>query len=47
MIEVTPTPLHDVIWLSAGIEVNCVSSGVATADAIVLGIGAGVLRGHR
>jgi hypothetical protein len=37
VIEVTPTPLNDVIWLSAGIEVNCVSSGVATDDAIVPG----------
>src|SRR5215471_11911428 len=33
VIEVTPTPLNDVIWLSDGIEVNCCSSGVATADA--------------
>src|SRR5215468_8826158 len=38
VIEVTPTPLNDVIWLSDGIEVNCVSSGLATADAIVLGL---------
>ena len=41
VIEVTPTPLHDVIWLSDGIEVNCCSSGVATADAIVLGLAPG------
>src|SRR6516164_5490984 len=41
VIEVTPTPLNDVIWLSDGIEVNCCSSGVATADAIVLGLAPG------
>ncbi len=41
VIELTPTPLHDVISLSDGIEVNCCSSGVATADAIVLGLAPG------
>src|SRR6516162_9284739 len=41
VIEVTPTPLHDVIWLSDGIEVKRCSSGVATADAIVLGLAPG------
>src|SRR5215467_11519743 len=41
VIEVTPTPLNDVIWLSDGIEVNWVSSGVAIADAIVLGLAPG------
>src|SRR5215469_14568747 len=41
VIEVMPTPLHDVIWLSDGIDVNCCSSGVATADAIVLGLAPG------
>ena len=41
MIELTPTPLHEVISLSDGIEMNCCSSGVATADAIVLGLAPG------
>src|ERR1700740_657061 len=41
VIEVTPTPLNDVIWLSDGIEGNSCSSGVATADSIVLGLAPG------
>ncbi len=41
VIELTPTPLHEVIWLSEGIEVNCCSSGVASAEAIVLGLAPG------
>jgi hypothetical protein len=41
VIDVTPTPLHDVISLSSGIVTNCCSSGVAIAEAIVLGLAPG------
>src|SRR5579862_173550 len=41
VIVVVPTPLSEVISLNDGIEVNCCSSGVATADAIVLGLAPG------
>src|SRR6185437_3160997 len=41
VIEVTPTPLHDVISLRSGIEMNCCSSGVAIDEAIVLGLAPG------
>src|SRR5579864_2869542 len=41
VIEVTPTPLHEVIWLSEGIVVKCCSSGVASAEAIVFGLAPG------
>src|SRR6476646_6823111 len=36
-----PVPLSDVIESSAGIDENCFSSGVATADAIVAGAAPG------
>src|SRR5216684_7876685 len=43
VIVVVPTPLNDVISLSEGIAVNCCSSGVAIAEAIVPGLAPGKL----
>ena len=41
VIVVVPVPLSDVIWASEGIAVNCCSSGVAIADAMVDGLAPG------
>ena len=41
VIVVVPMPESDVIWSSAGICVNCCSSGVAIAEAIVCGLAPG------
>ena len=41
VIVIVPMPESEVIWVSAGIDVNCVSRGVAIADAIVCGLAPG------
>ena len=38
---VVPVPLSDVICASDGIDVNCCSSGVAIAEAMVAGLAPG------
>ena len=43
VIDVLPRLLVEVIWLTPGIVVNCFSSGVATAAAIVSGLAPGRL----
>ncbi len=43
VIVVVPTPDSDVISATPGTELNCCSSGVATAEAIVSGLAPGKL----
>ena len=47
MIELTPSTLDEVIWVTPGICANCVSSGVVTDDAMVTGSAPGRLPGPR
>jgi hypothetical protein len=43
VIAVEPSALVEVIWATLGICANCVSSGCATAEAIVSGLAPGKL----